>query len=168
MNRTLLRNAGRQQPRHVPSPCTARQAPMMAATERSASASLVAQEVTERRMIHSPFHCAPAAKQVPSAWIARDHLAGQDIVGGVVAAEAHDDLVQLHLVQHADAGFLAQRLRHAARDAAVMRDQLRDAAAAERADHRPGGEAAGAARKFRHVVRWVALAGGDRAAGSWR
>lgn len=52
---------------HVPSACTARQAPMMAATERSASASPVAQEVTERRMIHSPFHCAPAAKHVPSA-----------------------------------------------------------------------------------------------------
>src|SRR5688572_4835934 len=93
---------------------------------------------------------------------ARDHLAGQDIVGGVVAAEAHNDLVELHFVQHADAGFLAQRVRHAARDAAMMGDQLCDTAAAERADHRPGGETPGAARELRHVVRWIALAGSDR------
>src|SRR5262245_50142521 len=46
---------------------------------------------------------------------ARDHLAGEDVVRRIVAAEAHHDLVELYLVENADAGFLAQRLRHAAR-----------------------------------------------------
>ena len=40
---------------------------MMAATDRSASFSVVAQELIDNLMIRCPFHCVLAAKQIPSA-----------------------------------------------------------------------------------------------------
>ena len=121
---------------------------------------MVGAEITDSRITQRPRHRAPPTKQVPSAWSAADRLERQAIrrLVGIARAEAHDDLVEHHVVQHLDAGFGASRSAMRAARRQCSAHHLGDALAAEMADHRPGREAARAARQFGHEVRRIALA----------
>ena len=86
---------------------------------------MVDQPQTLMRMAVLPCQTVPPHQQVPSVLDGRD-----DAVGGLRAAEGHEDLVEDHVVEHLVAG-RAKALGKAARVAAGALDHLSGAAAPE-------------------------------------
>lgn len=69
----------------------------IAARERSTSASVVDQLETEIRMNRRPRHVVPPIQHVPSRC-----TAGDDLIGPLVGAEAHKDLIEDDVVGYLD------------------------------------------------------------------
>ena len=91
---------------------------MMAAAETATSSSVVEKLLTEMRMTAWSRHVAPPSQHVPSSCTRRDHRPRPRIVVFFAPArrgETHQNLIEHHVVEHADAGFGREELGEPAR-----------------------------------------------------
>ena len=110
----------------------------MAATLRSTSSSVVAQDETLILIAALPCQKEPPHQQVPSRW-----TAWMTALGAIVVPERDQYLVELHLVQNLESGGF-QAGGELPRVAAASLDQIHESLSAEGEERRPDVDAAGA------------------------